>query len=136
MRVISREALQALRERYPRGTRVKLVQMDDPRHRPSVRKVQCLASMTLAASWLPGTMAVGFMLPIPATALATKGDSITFSTPTIEGTILRRNKADAKGNHPWKAAATEGSEGVTAGTIANWYKEVYEPSFADTNLEA
>lgn len=73
---------------------------------------------------------------IPATALATKGDSITFSTPTIEGTILRRNKADAKGNHPWKAEATEGSEGVTAGTIANWYKEVYEPSFADTNLEA
>ena len=29
MRVISREALQALRERYPRGTRVELVQMDD-----------------------------------------------------------------------------------------------------------
>ena len=34
---------------------------------------------------------------IPATNLATKGDSITFSTPTIEGTILRRNKADAGG---------------------------------------
>lgn len=29
MRVISREALQTLRERYPRGTRVELVQMDD-----------------------------------------------------------------------------------------------------------
>lgn len=29
MRVISKEALQALRERYPRGTRVELVQMDD-----------------------------------------------------------------------------------------------------------
>jgi phi13 family phage major tail protein len=29
---------------------------------------------------------------IPATNLATKGDSITFSTPTIEGTVLRRNK--------------------------------------------
>ena len=29
MRVISREALQALRERYPKGTRVELVQMDD-----------------------------------------------------------------------------------------------------------
>lgn len=41
---------------------------------------------------------------IPATNLATKGDSITFSTPTIEGTILRRNKADAGGKHPWKAA--------------------------------
>ena len=36
-------------------------------------------------------------LGIPATALATKGDSITFSTPTIEGTIMRRNKVDDKG---------------------------------------
>lgn len=39
---------------------------------------------------------------IPATNLATKGDSITFSTPTIEGTIMRRNKLDAKGRHPGK----------------------------------
>ena len=30
MRVISKEALQALRERFPKGTRVELVQMDDP----------------------------------------------------------------------------------------------------------
>ena len=29
MRMISKEALQALRERFPRGTRVELVQMDD-----------------------------------------------------------------------------------------------------------
>ncbi len=69
---------------------------------------------------------------IPATALATKGDSITFNTPTIEGTILRRNKEDAKGNHPWKAEATEGDPKVTAATIDGWYKEVYEPSYAAT----
>lgn len=30
MRVISKEALQALRERYPKGTRVELICMDDP----------------------------------------------------------------------------------------------------------
>jgi len=30
MRIISKEALQALRERFPKGTRVELVQMDDP----------------------------------------------------------------------------------------------------------
>ena len=29
---------------------------------------------------------------IPATNLQTKGDNITFSTPSIEGTIIRRNK--------------------------------------------
>ena len=66
---------------------------------------------------------------IPATALATKGDSITFNSPTIEGTILRRNKPDAKGHHPWKAEVTEGDPKVNAATITNWYQEVYEPSF-------
>ena len=69
---------------------------------------------------------------IPATALATKGDSITFNTPTIEGTILRRNKVDGKGKHPWKAEVTEGDTAVTAATITNWYKEVYEPSYTET----
>lgn len=69
---------------------------------------------------------------IPATNLATKGDSITFSTPTIEGTVLRRNKVDANGNHPWKAEVTEGDKDVAASVISNWYKTVYEPSFTAT----
>ena len=34
MRVISKEALQTLRERFPKGTRVELVQMDDPQAPP------------------------------------------------------------------------------------------------------
>ena len=34
MRVISKEALQALRERFPKGTRVELVKMDDPQAPP------------------------------------------------------------------------------------------------------
>ena len=67
---------------------------------------------------------------IPATNLATKGDNITFSTPTIEGTILRRNKADTRGKHPWKAEVTEGDATVTEETIVNWYNEVYEPTYA------
>lgn len=33
MRVISKEVLQDLRERYPKGTRVELVSMDDPYNR-------------------------------------------------------------------------------------------------------
>lgn len=70
---------------------------------------------------------------IPATNLATKGDSITFSTPTIEGTIMRRNREDEFGKHPWKAEVTEGTEGVDDSVIEHWYEEVYEPS-ADLNL--
>ena len=64
-----------------------------------------------------------------------KGDSITFSTPTIEGTILRRNKVDGNGKHPWKAEVTEGDSAVTADTITNWYKEVYEPSYTTEAAE-
>ena len=65
---------------------------------------------------------------IPATNLATKGDSITFSTPTIEGTVTRRNKPDGNGAHPWKVEATEGDT-ATAAVIADWYKQVYEPKY-------
>lgn len=72
---------------------------------------------------------------IPATNLATKGDSITFSTPTIEGTILRRNKVDGKGKHPWKAEVTEGDAAVTSEIITNWYQEVYEPSYTTEAAE-
>lgn len=66
---------------------------------------------------------------IPATNLATKGDSITFSTPTIEGTVLRRNKPDTSGKHPWKAEVTEGDKNVPASVISGWYTEVYEPDY-------
>lgn len=72
---------------------------------------------------------------IPSTNLATKGDNITFSTPTIEGTVLRRNREDEKGRHPWKAEVTEGDSGVTAATISNWYKEVYEPEYTASAAE-
>lgn len=65
---------------------------------------------------------------IPATNLATKGDSITFSTPTIEGTILRRNKVDSANKHLWKAEVTENDS--NASVIASWYESVYEPTFS------
>ena len=72
---------------------------------------------------------------IPATNLTTKGESIEFSTPTIEGTVLRRNKVDGKGNHPWKAEVSEDDTGVSASTIADWYKNVYEPAFTTVPSE-
>lgn len=66
---------------------------------------------------------------VPSTSLATKGDSITFSTPTIEGTVMRRNKLDGQEKHPWKAEVDEGDTGVDSETISSWYTKVYEPEF-------
>ena len=67
---------------------------------------------------------------IPATNLQTKGDNITFPTPSIEGTIIRRNKLDGQGKHPWKAEVNEDDTSVPAATITGWYTQVYEPTFA------
>jgi hypothetical protein len=36
---------------------------------------------------------------------------------------------DAANKHPWKAEVTEGDPTVTATTISNWYKTVYEPTY-------
>ena len=67
---------------------------------------------------------------VPATNLQTKGDSISFQTPTIEGTIMQRHKADSRGRHPWKTEVTEGDTGVTNSTINGWFSSVYEPSYS------
>jgi len=69
---------------------------------------------------------------IPETNLQTKGDTITFQTPTIEGTVMRRNKLDGLGKHPWKAEVSEDDTGVSTETITEWFSEVYEPTFTAT----
>lgn len=69
---------------------------------------------------------------VPETNLQTKGDNITFQTPTIEGTVMRRNKLDGQGSHPWKAEVNEDDTGVVAATITGWFSEVYEPTFTAT----
>lgn len=64
---------------------------------------------------------------LPGTSLTTKGDSISFSTPSIEGSIFQRNKVDTNNKHPWKAEVTEDSTNATV--ISGWYSTVYEPSY-------
>jgi hypothetical protein len=59
--------------------------------------------------------------PFGAT-LATKGDSIAFNTPKIGGTIMRRNKPDGSGKHPWKAEVTEGDSDVADSVITGRYR--------------
>ena len=68
---------------------------------------------------------------VPSTNLTTKGDSIEFSTPTIEGTVTRRNKLDGKNEHPWKAEVNEDDTAVEASVISGWYTEVYEPDYTE-----
>jgi phi13 family phage major tail protein len=73
---------------------------------------------------------------VPSASLQTKGDSITFSTPSIEGTVLRRNRPDAHGDHQWKAEVTEGETGVSEAAVSSWYGAVYEPAFTLPSLTA
>ena len=67
---------------------------------------------------------------VPSENLQTKGDSITFSTPTLEGTISARHKVDGQGKNPWKADVTDGETGVPQSVITNWFNGVYEPVFS------
>lgn len=69
---------------------------------------------------------------IPNTNLTTKGESIEFATPTIEGTVMRRNRAADNGNHPWKAEVNEDDAAVLPATISAWFTTVYEPDFIVT----
>lgn len=69
---------------------------------------------------------------VPDTELNTKEDKISPATPTIEGTIMRRNKVDAGGKHPWKTQVDEDDTGVVAETITDWFKTVYEPVYTTT----
>jgi phi13 family phage major tail protein len=66
---------------------------------------------------------------VPSTSLQTKGDSIAFSSPTIEGTVMRRNKPDGMGKHPWKVEVTEGDANASATVISSWLTAVYEPVY-------
>lgn len=66
---------------------------------------------------------------VPSTDLSTKGDSITFSTPSIEGSISRRHKPDGRGKHPWKTEITDDGTAAIKTTIDGWYTNVYEPDF-------
>ncbi len=64
---------------------------------------------------------------VPTENAATKGSSIAFSTPSIEGTVYSREKA-SNGTHPWKVSIDESESGVDASAITAWFSAVYEPA--------
>ena len=65
----------------------------------------------------------------PGHDLNTKGETIEFATPEIEGTFTRRNKVDAGGKHPYKASIDSDEAGADATTISGWFSAVYEPDY-------
>ena len=65
----------------------------------------------------------------PPTNAETKTDSITFTAPSIEGTVTPRNRADTRGRHPWKVEVNEDDATVLPATINGWFTTVYEPDF-------
>jgi phi13 family phage major tail protein len=67
----------------------------------------------------------------PSFSAQTKGDSISFATPKIEATIMRRNKPGPNGGHPWKCEVVESAPGVPASVISTWFSAVYEPVTTD-----
>jgi phi13 family phage major tail protein len=67
---------------------------------------------------------------VPSTNLQTKGDSITFSTPSIEGSVLRRTKVDGLDQHPWKAEADQDDTDLGAAVVTGWFTQVYEPEYS------
>ncbi len=71
----------------------------------------------------------------PSDTYETKGDSVNFNTPTIEGTISQRVKESSNGRHPWKSQIDETDENKAI--IEKWYEKVYEPSSgaSTTSLE-
>lgn len=62
---------------------------------------------------------------LPSTNLNTKGESVEFATPTIEGTISRTNKTDSTGKHPWKYEAKGGEADDTV--TSTWFNAVKWP---------
>lgn len=65
----------------------------------------------------------------PGDNLNTKGETIEFATPEIEGTFTRRNKVDTHGDHPYKVSIDSDEAGADATTISGWFSAVYEPTY-------
>lgn len=65
----------------------------------------------------------------PSASMETKGDSVSFQTPSIEGTVMPRNKPDAQGRRPWRVQVSEDEEGVWDSIILGWFQSVYDPLF-------
>lgn len=65
----------------------------------------------------------------PGHDLNTKGETIEFSAPEIEGTFVRRNKVDSQSKRPFMATIDGDEVGADASTMSGWFSSVYEPTY-------
>ena len=76
---------------------------------------------------------VRVIFALPPDAYSTKGDSITFNTPTIEGKIMEEVIEDAAHRHVWRYTLDSDSTATGAATAAAaWYSAVPTPSYSTT----
>lgn len=65
---------------------------------------------------------------VPEETYKTKGESIEYNTPTINGVFVHSNKIlDAKGNGVKRFIIDEDDENADADVISDWFTEVYNP---------
>lgn len=69
---------------------------------------------------------------IPNSTFQTLGDSATFQTPSLVGTVMRRNKPDSDGEHPFMHYLADGEPGAVQSAVDGWFDSVYEPDYSGT----
>lgn len=69
---------------------------------------------------------------IPNSTFQTLGDSATFQTPSLVGTVMRRNKLDSDGEHPFMHYLADGEPGAVQSAVDGWFNSVYEPDYSGT----
>ena len=69
---------------------------------------------------------------IPNSTFQTLGDSATFQTPSLVGTVMRRNKPDSDGEHPFMRYLADGEPGAVQSAVDGWFDSVYEPDYSGT----
>ena len=69
---------------------------------------------------------------VPNKTFQTVGDSVTFQTPSLVGTVMRRNKPDSDGEHPFMSILADGEPGAVQSAVDGWFDSVYEPDYSET----
>lgn len=64
----------------------------------------------------------------PGENVKTKGDTITYTTPSVTGTFSDQVKTAADGHHYHQYKMDEDAASADATTIKNWFSQVQEPT--------